>query len=123
VGRHRIIETPEEFDRLVEEFREQCLKDNEPPTLYGLVYHLGFASRQSMYDYGKRPGFKHSVARARLLIKVGYEKRLWGSQPAGAIFWLKAQANWKDKQVMEHTTPDGEPLEVVVTHRVVDAEG
>lgn len=41
------------------------------------------------------------------------------------IFWLKNRkpSAWRDKQDVEHTGPEGGPMEVVITRRVVDAEG
>jgi len=40
-----------------------------------------------------------------------------------AIFWLKNRRPdlWRDKQDLEHTGKDGGPLEIAVTHIVVDA--
>ena len=48
VGRPRVVETPEEFDALVEEYRALCAENEAPVTFTGMARHLGFASRQSL---------------------------------------------------------------------------
>lgn len=68
------------------------------PTITGLAYHLGFESRQSIYDYiDEGNDFSYVIKRARLWIESEYEKKLAGTTPTGAIFWLK-NAGWKDNQ-------------------------
>ncbi len=66
-------------------------------TLTGLALHLGFCSRQSLYDYEKKPEFSYSIKRARTLIEREYEQLLVTGNPVGAIFALK-NFGWKDKQ-------------------------
>ena len=103
-GRPRVIDTPEEFDRLVEEYRQQCKANEEPMTFAGMAYHLGFADRRSLYDYEKYEGFSRSSKRARLLIESQYEGRLSGNSPTGAIFALKNHG-WSDKPPEEGDEP------------------
>jgi hypothetical protein len=112
-GRPRIIESPEEFDRLVAEYRDWCRENEEPVTFTGMALHLGFADRQSFYDYAKREGFSCSVKTAKTLVENEYEKRLAGQNVAGSIFALKNHG-WTDKQVQEHT---GDALPVLVVKR------
>lgn len=66
------------------------LQDN-PPTVSGLALFLGFADRQSIYDYKKQnESFSYAVKRAVTQIEEYAEKRLLtGEKPIGAIFWLK----------------------------------
>ena len=68
-GQPPIIESPEKFDRLVDEYRVQCREEKVPITFTGMALHLGFASRQSFYDYGKKSEYSYSVKRARLLVE------------------------------------------------------
>jgi hypothetical protein len=75
----------------------------EPPTITGLALYLGFASRQSFYDYEKDGEFSYVIKRARLRIETEYEKRLMGNNPAGAIFALK-NFGWSDKQEIDQKT-------------------
>lgn len=120
-GRPRIIKSPEEFDRLVEEYRECCRIDEEPMTFTGMALHLGFSHRQALYEYANYDGFSDSVRKARTLIECEYEKRLQGStQVAGSIFALKNHG-WSDKQEHEHSGPGGEKLGPAVV--VLPAKG
>jgi len=54
-----------------EEGEEDEIKYEEPVTVSGLAYFLGFESRQSLYDYEKRSEFSYIVKRARLRIEFG----------------------------------------------------
>lgn len=93
------------------------------PTVSGLAIHLGFASRQSFYDYEKNEEYSYTIKRARLFIEREYEKRML-ENPAGAIFALK-NLGWTDKQEVQHSgdlnttvmgkiTIDGKPMEYKV---------
>ena len=111
-----MIASPEEFDRLVDEYHELCVKDKVAVTFAGMALHLGFSSRRSLYQYEKREGFLHSVKRARLMVEAEYERRLWGTNVAGAIFALKNHG-WSDKQELRHSGDDGQ---IRVTEVVFD---
>jgi hypothetical protein len=69
-------------------------------TISGLAYYLGFADRQSFYDYEKRKNFSCTVKRARLFIEKTYESYLMESNCTGAIFALK-NFGWKDRQEID----------------------
>lgn len=69
----------------------------EEPTITGLAIYLGFESRQSLYDYGKKDGFTYSIKRALLEVENNYEKGLWSDKVAGVVFALK-NMGWADKQ-------------------------
>ena len=108
MARPRVIETPEEFEAKAEGYFMDCALSDRPPTVAGLAYALGFASRFSFYDYEKEPGFSHAVKRARLMIEAHHEGRMSGNSPTGSIFWLKNHG-WADKQETDHRFPDGLP--------------
>lgn len=75
------------------------------PTVSGLALYLGFADRQSMYDYKKKPEHACTIKRAITRMEEFAEKQLFVSKsPTGAIFWLKNH-RWSDKQEIEHTIP------------------
>jgi hypothetical protein len=82
------------------------------PTICGLCLYCGFESRQSFYDYEKRPAFSYTIKRARLFIEKEYEQMLQGQNCTGAIFALK-NLGWIDKTSQEITGKDGEPLTTV----------
>lgn len=119
--------TPEEFEKKVKEYVKMC--EGEPilsgeglpifdkhgnmvttgknPTVSGLAYFMGFASRQSMYDQEKREGFSYVVSRAKLFIESSYEEdtRKPGVSPSGPTFVLR-NMGWSDKQELQLSTID-----------------
>lgn len=113
----RIIPTPDDFERKVKEYVELCAKQQSPLTITGLCLHLGFATKQSFYDYEKMEEFRHVVGKARMMVENEYEKRLHSNSPTGAIFALK-QYGWSDKH--ELTGAEGGPLEIVVRRTIVN---
>ena len=70
-------------------------------TVTGLAYHLGFASRQSFYDYEDNPIHSYTIKRARLFIEKEYEKCLKTGN-VGVIFALK-NFGWVDKTEVDNT--------------------
>lgn len=99
IGQPPLIETAEELDALVKSYFDGIKADDKPPTVAGLAYHLGFASRQSVYDYGeKNETYAYILKRARLLIEAHHEGRLTtASNPTGSIYWTKNHG-WSDRQ-------------------------
>ena len=95
-GRPPKFKNPEEMMDLIEEY----INSGEVLTVTGLALRLGFASRQSIYDYEKIKEFSYIVKRGLLLVENGYEKRLHGTTPTGAIFAMK-NMGWKDKQELD----------------------
>lgn len=70
----------------------------EPATITGLTLFLGFESRQSFYDYGKKPTFTYTIKRAHLMIENKYEQALnFSRTPTAQIFALK-NLGWSDRQ-------------------------
>jgi hypothetical protein len=112
------FQTPEELEVMVDEYlgsppiRTVITKDgpvNYPAiTITGLAIHLGFESRQSLYDYEKKEGFSYIIKKARLYVENAYEYQLQFGNSTGAIFALK-NMNWTDKIQNEN-------LNVEVTH-------
>ena len=103
-GRPPFFETKEELDKKIQEYFDDCDRYDQPFTITGLALHLGFCSRQSLYDYEKKEEFSYSIKRAKAMVENAYEKALSTSPSAtGAIFALK-NFGWKDKQEHDHTT-------------------
>lgn len=115
-GRPRFIESPEEFDRRVDEYIQRCVDTDEPITETGLCIALGFKTRQTLWLYGQRPEFADSVSYAKLLVEHEYEKLLREPRCTGAIFALKNKG-WSDRQILEHSGPDGMAMPVLVVKR------
>ena len=104
MGRPRIINSPEEFDMLVDMYVAVCEEEKEPLTVTGLALYLGFNSKSTFYDYGTRDGFEEfsdSVKRARSIVENGYERSVAKGGGAGPIFLLKASYGYKDVQQVE----------------------
>lgn len=95
-GRPPIWSDPEAFDKAV----QQYFDENPQPKWSGLALHLGFESRKSLWEYGKKPEFSNSVKRALLRIEQHYEDNLLTKNATGAIFALK-NFDWKDKQEVD----------------------
>jgi hypothetical protein len=116
VGRPLAYETNEELQDAIHDYFTNGVKQKEViigkapnqekvsipvPTISGLCYHAGFESRQSFYDYEKRPEFSYTVKRARLFIEKEYEEQLQIGNTTGAIFALK-NMGWTDTQSFKH---------------------
>ncbi len=89
---------PESFEKAVDQYFET----ETNPKWSGLALHLGFASRQSLWEYGQKPEFSLPVKKALLKIEQAYEDHLLSKNATGAIFALK-NFGWKDKQEVEQS--------------------
>jgi hypothetical protein len=74
----------------------------QKPTVTGLALHLGFASKQSLYDYEKDDRFSYPIKRALSMIEQYHEERLSENNVTGAIFALK-NMGWRDKTEVEQS--------------------
>ena len=99
----RKYETPEQFDRAVDAYIEECREAGRPVTWTGLALGMGFAGRECLDMYKKYRGFKRSVQRAHTIVEYNYELRLHGNTPTGAIFALK-NMGWRDDRGMDVTS-------------------
>lgn len=117
-GQPPIYSTPDDLQNQIEEYFATGVKKKtiligkapkqipiviEVPTITGLCIFLGFASRQSFYDYEEREGFSYTIKRARLFIENEYEEMLQTGNTTGAIFALK-NFGWIDKQDINQKT-------------------
>lgn len=121
MGKHLKYETPEEMETKVEEYFNNC-PDKKPffitsyskkgrkervkielpyPTVSGLCLYMGFASRQSFYDYAERGDYSYIIKKAVLYLERTHEMRL-GENPVGAIFVLK-NMGWRDSPVIDQS--------------------
>lgn len=96
-----------------QEYFDFCDKNEKPKTMVGLALYLGFASRQSLWDYRKNPKFTEAVDYLRskveeyntdLIYETGmYEKRV---NQTSVLFVLKATLGLKDVSVVENVVKD-----------------
>jgi len=94
-----------------------------PYTMSGLAEAIGI-SRRRLLDYNDREDeygeeFRPTATHARARVERNLEERLYDGvgSPAGIIFGLKNNYGWTDKQQVEHTSPDGGPIE----HHIITA--
>lgn len=72
-------------------------KGKTKATISGLAFHLGFESRQSLYDYeNNSEAFSYIIKRLRVFVESCYEAQLYSFSTSGAIFALK-NMGWRDK--------------------------
>lgn len=123
-GRPPIIATPEDFQAKVEEYVAQCEVEERPMTVAGICYFLGFASRQSFYDYENRDGFSYIVKKTRLLLERAHEESLHkgGGQVAGPIFWMKNNAGYRDRTDVALEGGD-RPIALRIIEEIVGVDG
>ena len=111
MGRPSHYTDPGQLEAAIQEY---FANDEGKKTITGLAYHLGFESRQSLYDYEQKGDFSYIIKRARLKVEIGYEEALSGQMCTGAIFALK-NMGWRDNQRTELTGADGKDLNYNVT--------
>jgi hypothetical protein len=102
MARPRIYNNENELQEEILKYFEQCNTANERPTVTGLALFLGFASKQSLYDYERNERFSYPIKRALTMIECELEKRLENQSVSGIIFALK-NMGWTDKVQTEHS--------------------
>lgn len=95
-GRPPKYKSPEELQDRIEDYFTYCKENEVKITTAGLAYHLGFESRQSLYDYCKHEEYSYIIKRVRLRLEAYYEAKVQGNCPTGPIFVLK-NMGWKDE--------------------------
>jgi hypothetical protein len=96
ITRPPIHSDPVELNGLVVEYFEQCVGKAKRPTKPGLALHLGYCSRQSLWDVVNKnqdQEISYIIKRADSMI----EDSLCQLDSSMAIFQLKAYCGLKDK--------------------------
>jgi hypothetical protein len=70
------------------------------PTITGLALHLGYATRQSIYDNQKNEEYSYILKKAITFIEQYHEESLGSKNVTGHIFALK-NMGWSDKMELE----------------------
>lgn len=117
-GRPARFEDPDEMQRQIDLYFQDCKEEKEVPTVSGLAVYLG-TNRQTLIRYEKndecgwlvdypesvRVAFRDTIKEAKARIESGYEQQLFNKQGVvGAIFTLKNNYGYVDKQEVEQTT-------------------
>lgn len=119
-GRPRLFKTPAQMQKAIQEYFDDCdnriieihteeggtLGVNKPApyTICGLALALG-TTRQTLLNYETVYGgeFFDTLKKAKTKVEQYAENHLYeGKNPTGAIFNLKCNYQWVDKQVVEH---------------------
>jgi hypothetical protein len=106
---------PEKFRsaKELEKKAEEYFATHQIWTVAGLTLYLGFCSVQSLHDYQKRSKFSDAILRIRTKLQSNIEEKLYNKQSgAGASFWLRCQAGWRDKTEID-VTSGGQQLSAV----------
>jgi len=83
------------------------------PTLSGLAYHLD-VDTATLRNYAKKNDFFRIIRRARQLVEVALEERLYDNAPTGAIFNLKCNFQYRDNDDASKVQ-EAEPISPVFT--------
>ena len=102
----RKVGSPAQMWDLFEVYEQDCRANDQPITLAGAALALGFSSRAKMMDYRAKPEFADILDRIKTTVEAEYEAKLHGGSASGAIFWLKAQAGYRDR--LDIGNPEGE---------------
>jgi hypothetical protein len=120
-GHPRVIKDVNELVELINSYYNSILiegvEDKEGgktnflhrPTITGLALHLGYSTRQSIYDNQKIPEYSYILKTAITFIEKYHEESLDSKNVTGHIFALK-NMGWKDKSEVETTLKTEQPL-------------
>lgn len=101
IGRPPKYSNPEEMQALIDAYFAECDEKEKPYTITGLALALNM-TRQGLIDYQNKDAFADTVKRAKLYVEADTEARLQTARnPAGIIFALKNNYNWRDKQEVD----------------------
>lgn len=127
VGRPPIFKTPEEMQKVIDEYFEWCdnktkeihseklgamiVPDPEPYTMSGLALKLGM-NRRTLVDYAEKDEFLPTIKAARNKVEYDIERRMNNKDTftPGLIFNTKNNFNWTDKSETDITSK-GEKIE------------
>ena len=109
MARPRKYETVEELEEIIDEYFAKCDEENRPYTVTGLAIALNM-SRRGLIDYCARTDengepFIHTIKNAKDRVESKVEEGLLSGKynATGAIFNLKNNYGWKDKQEVEQS--------------------
>ena len=118
-GRPAKYENPEDMQKLIVEYFNECEAEGKKPTVSGLGYVLGLTRRQILeyencidndnvfarFDDSVKLGFRNTIKDAKRFIESCLEDKLinGNTTPIGLIFALKNNYGWVDKQEIEQT--------------------
>ena len=121
-GRPPKYDNPEDMQKIIVKYFNQCDKEGKKPTVSGLGYVLGLSIRQILeyencidsddvfkrFDDNVKLGFRNSIKEAKRFIESCLEDKLinGSTTPIGLIFALKNNYGWVDKQEVVQTNKE-----------------
>lgn len=125
-GKPPVFKDAESIEAKIVEYFDSLLNEEQThyetrPTITGLALFMGFASRQSLYDYAEKEDYSYIIKRAKQVVAMSYEEMLLSRSSTGAIFALK-NMGWSDKTEVETTVTNIEPPKIVFTDNDKDSE-
>lgn len=111
-GRPLKFKSPEELQKKIDEYFDWCNKNKRYITITGLAYYLG-TTRKTLLEYENsldnntlssveddvKVKFVNTIKSAKARIEMEYEESLfYKNSSVGAIFTLKNNFGWVDKQ-------------------------
>ena len=127
---------PEVMEAAIEDYFQTCEEKEQSPVVTGLALHLGFTGRISLFNYLNRPGrspFANIIKKAKSRIEAHRVQRMVDGKGnvVGAIFDLKCNHGYVDKQVIEadikvaqsFTPEDREALKDLAMQMIQEREG
>lgn len=100
VGRPLKIESPEQMEKILNEYFEKTPETKI--TITGICLALDL-DKSNFYEYEKREGYKEIVKRARMIVENSYEMSLRENGRTGDIFALK-NFGWRDSVDINNKT-------------------
>ena len=111
---NRKFNDPEQLKKDIEEFFIECKEENRVPTITGLAVKLD-TTRRTLLDYENqivktlddniKKEISHTIKKAKARIESEYEQALMDrGKTTGAIFTLKNNYGWQDKQEIIQTS-------------------
>jgi len=124
-GRPPKYTNAEEVQELIDVFFAERRDSNRPLTIQGLAIALDL-SRQGLLNYSKKDEFFDTIRRARQIVVDSVEENALTGGGAGAIFWLKNNAQYRDKIETDHTSSDGsmspkQAVDPALSKAIIDA--
>ena len=119
-GRPPKYDNPEDMQKIIVKYFNECDEQGKKPTVSGLGYVLGLSRRQILeyencidndnlfarFDDSVKLGFHNAIKDAKRFIESCLEDKLVNgtTTPIGLIFALKNNYGWVDKQEVEQTS-------------------
>ena len=96
-GRPRKFQSPAELEEMFDAYFARCAQEGILATIAEVSDVCGM-DRKTFANYEKRDEFFPVIKKARMKLIAQAERAMFGAHPAGAIFWSKNNARYKDEQ-------------------------